>query len=463
MKKALLNNIFIAGASFLLVLFGFNGLYTEMLHGIIRENKERYYYIGLDIAEHVGGTIKSVAGRTFMLRDMVVQSGGDKTFFESFAPIIYRTAKDDSELMLQTLGLAPGYVVTDVYPLEGNESLLGFDYSDVSKAGNAEALEAAKEGRTIVTEPFNLVQGGVGMAVRTPVFIDSEGGAEFWGLSVASIEFDRLIEKLSHGGLDDIDINYRIRSLSDGGEKIMVQSGEGFDNAVTVPFSIYNLSWCLDIVPEEGWYDFGMIMLGRSLVLLTSLIVMGLAISFTKIKGDSKVMRGMVERDMLTGCYSRYYINTELLARDGLSWRSQGSPYSVAIIDVDKFKSINDTYGHAAGDRVLVKIAEVLSSCVDKKMGDRVARYGGDEFLVFMCGPDTVRMVEAIGRMVSDVRSIKLDSCPGLAPSISVGGALNDASGGKTFSQLMKLADENLYHVKESGRNGHKISQPDSV
>ena len=461
MKNALLKNIFIAGALFLLVLFGFNGLYTEMLHGIIRENKERYGYIGMVIAEHVTGTMKSVAGRTFMLRDMVVQGGGDRSFFESLAPIIYRTARDDSGLVLLNLGLAPGYVVTDVYPLEGNEAFLGFDYSDVSMAGNAEALEAVDRGSIVVTEPFGLVQGGVGMAVRTPVFIESDGGREFWGIATATIEFDRLIENLSGGGLDGIKIKYRLRSLADG--RIMAQSGEGFDGAVEVPFSMYNLSWCLDLMPAEGWYDFGMIMLGRGLVLFTSLIVMGLAISFTKIKGDSKVMRGMVERDMLTGCYSRYYINTELLARDGLSWRSQGCPYSVAIVDVDKFKSINDTYGHAAGDRVLVKIAEALLSCVDRKMGDRVARYGGDEFLVFMCGPDTVRMVDALGRMVSAVRSIKLDSCPGLSPSISVGGALNDASGGKSFTQLMKLADENLYHVKVNGRNGHKISQLGSL
>ncbi|MBQ1662755.1 MAG: GGDEF domain-containing protein, partial [Treponema sp.] len=111
---------------------------------------------------------------------------------------------------------------------------------------------------------------------------------------------------------------------------------------------------------------------------------------------------------------------------------------------------------HAAGDMALVLIADVIMGCVDGRKGDRVVRFGGDEFLVFLRSPDVESLRRSVWDMVSAVSYIKVESFPEMVLSISVGGAFN--SGGGEYLSLMKRADENLYTVKGHGRNGGLVS-----
>ena len=445
MKKNILKNLAIALAVFLAVLFGLNGLYTTMLHGLIRESKDRYYYIGVNEVNELGGSLERIIVRTFVLRDMVMQEDGGTGFFGSMAPIVYgASAKEGAGQTIRSIALAPGGIISDVYPADEGPSLVGFDYSSDSP----EAMEANMAGRTVITGAIPDGVDGMVMAVRTPVYI----GGDFWGIVAAYMDFGKILEGFNLDALEGIGVDYRLSARSFGGETVLVRSGENFGNAVTVPFSSYNLSLSLDLVPSGGWYDFGMIMMGRGIVLFTSLIVMGLAISFTKIRGDSVRMRTMAETDVLTRCFSRYYMGTVILSEDASSWRNPGDTYSVALVDVDRFKSINDTFGHAAGDRALVLIAEAIMGCVDGRRGDRVVRFGGDEFLVFIHSPDAGSLDRSVREMVSAVSRIRVEAFPDMSLSISVGGAFN--GGGGEYLSLMKRADENLYSVKENGRNG---------
>ena len=449
MRKNILKNIVIAAAAFLVVLFGLNGLYTTMLHGIIRESKDRYYYIGVNEVNELGGSLERIIVRTFVLRDMVQQENGGTGFFGSMAPIVYgASASGGTGQTIRNIALAPGGIISDVYPAEGGGELLGHDYS--SEPGDA--MAANREGKTVITGIGSMGQNGMLMAVRTPVYID--GG--FWGIVSAYMDFGKVLEVFNLGALEGIGVDYRLSARSGEGETVLAQFGENFANAVSVPFSAYNLDCTLELVPRSGWYDFGMIMLGRGIVLFTSLIVMGLAISFTKIRGDSHMMRTMAETDVLTGCHSRYYMGASILSEDASSWKNPDESYSVAIVDVDRFKSINDTFGHAAGDMALVLIADVIMGCVDGRKGDRVVRFGGDEFLVFLRSPDVESLRRSVWDMVSAVSYIKVESFPEMVLSISVGGAFN--SGGGEYLSLMKRADENLYTVKGHGRNGGLVS-----
>jgi diguanylate cyclase (GGDEF)-like protein len=126
-------------------------------------------------------------------------------------------------------------------------------------------------------------------------------------------------------------------------------------------------------------------------------------------------------------------------------------PIAVAVIDVDRFKQINDTVGHSAGDRVLAEVAAVCRQSVREV--DVLARLGGDEFAVLM--PSTSREQ---GRAVAERVRIAIHDTLGAGAdeSVPVGVSVGLAAsphGEATVEALMKLADEALYEAKHEGRN----------
>ncbi|HEX4111674.1 MAG TPA: PleD family two-component system response regulator [Stellaceae bacterium] len=156
--------------------------------------------------------------------------------------------------------------------------------------------------------------------------------------------------------------------------------------------------------------------------------------------------------DSLTGLYNRRYFTAHL---DGLMARigegAQGA--AVLMVDVDFFKKVNDTYGHAAGDAVLREVALRLARNV--RGFDLVARYGGEEFVVVM--PETTlpiatMVAERLRAAIAD-KSISLgDSGPEIPVSISLGIAVTQERGDSAMG-LLERADEALYEAKATGRN----------
>ena len=118
----------------------------------------------------------------------------------------------------------------------------------------------------------------------------------------------------------------------------------------------------------------------------------------------------------------------------------------VAMIDVDDFKRINDTYGHAVGDRVLRAIAEAISACV--RASDAVIRYGGDEFVIVFDGIPEEALPERIRTISERVKEITFPEHPDLRTSVSVGGAYGE----DFIRSLIEQADKQMYRVK-AGRD----------
>lgn len=155
-------------------------------------------------------------------------------------------------------------------------------------------------------------------------------------------------------------------------------------------------------------------------------------------------LRTKAERDGLTGILNRYMFQQvcDLL-------KESGAPLALLLADVDKFKEVNDTYGHAAGDRVLIRVAELLKGCIRET--DYVFRIGGDEFAAILTPVNRERaeMIRMKILQVNETLCKAEEDCA--AVSLSVGIALSDHG---YRDSLYEQADRALYAVKENGRNG---------
>ncbi len=148
--------------------------------------------------------------------------------------------------------------------------------------------------------------------------------------------------------------------------------------------------------------------------------------------------------DTLTKVYTRQTI-IGLLEEKFENWKNNKKEFYVMMLDIDDFKSVNDTYGHKVGDELLYEIAQLLKNISDKYNGT-VGRYGGEEFTI-ICDKDAIKLAEEIRK---EIESSLLTSQK-LSKTISIGVA--HCSERKTVSDLLGLADQRLYVAKNSGKN----------
>jgi diguanylate cyclase (GGDEF)-like protein len=138
---------------------------------------------------------------------------------------------------------------------------------------------------------------------------------------------------------------------------------------------------------------------------------------------------------------------------------SAGKPFSFFLVDVDNFKTVNDTYGHAIGDKALIATANFLSDIIGEK--GIVGRYGGDEFMFVIEDLAEYKDIWAVGHaLTSNMDHLKLDELPGLRLTITIGISRfpTDAS---DFEKVLNLADKALYRGKLKGRNCFIIYLPE--
>ncbi len=154
-------------------------------------------------------------------------------------------------------------------------------------------------------------------------------------------------------------------------------------------------------------------------------------------------------RDPLTGLHNRRHLD-RALASD-LAARPRTGALSVLVVDVDHFKSVNDRFGHAAGDRVLTAVAATLAGAV--REGDTAARLGGEEFVLVLPGAgrgQALERAEQVRRAVAAARPV-LDGA-GVSVTVSVGVAVCPLDG-TTAGRLLEAADRALYTAKAAGRD----------
>lgn len=155
-------------------------------------------------------------------------------------------------------------------------------------------------------------------------------------------------------------------------------------------------------------------------------------------------------KDALTGLLNRRSFDS-IIKRYFSSYNSKKIPFVMALIDLDRFKKINDTYGHTAGDLVLKKFGKTMTSC--SRLGeDLIFRYGGEEFVVLSLGSSESDMNVFLDRLKKLVKKINIEY-NGYKIKFTFSAGITAMKKGITIEKLISNADEALYYAKNNGRN----------
>lgn len=168
--------------------------------------------------------------------------------------------------------------------------------------------------------------------------------------------------------------------------------------------------------------------------------------------------------DYLTGASNRRAV-LDVIQTELTSVRKDSRPFVVAILDLDHFKQVNDTYGHEVGDRVLVGVVQCLEGAL--RDTDSIGRYGGEEFVLVLPGTDGATAIQVIGRVRTAMSELRFDVGDGREVGVSASYGLYVVEGEPgspepSMEDLLMWADEALYEAKAAGRDCFRIWQPGS-
>jgi diguanylate cyclase (GGDEF)-like protein len=224
----------------------------------------------------------------------------------------------------------------------------------------------------------------------------------------------------------------------------------------------------VSILQGPSWWTPSHAVLLLALALIMTLAVLGWVVVLRKrveqqasqLRESEQLFRHMALHDALTGLATRLLLQDRLeIAME--SAKRRGTGLAVLMVDLDKFKEVNDTYGHAAGDEVLRVTANRLLQAVRK--ADTVARLGGDEFVVLLQDLTELDAAERIAALIVESLAAPI-AIEGLDLSVSVSvsvGVCAIAAEAIAAIDLLKNADAALYDAKTSGRNRFQVYRPE--
>ena len=391
--------------------------------------------------ERIKNEIADGIGITDTLEQILISENGEIHQFETIAGNLM----SDS---IESVQLAPNGVVTDIYPAEGNEAgkidlLHDKDRKEIS-------CYARDNHATITQGPFELKQGGYGIAVRNPVYLKDKSGQEyFWGFTIVILRvpdiFSDAVIALSNFGYE-----YKILKTDTPWSdtyKVVYQSDGQIDHPISYAFTVGDGTWKLEVTPKTGWRNNTLLIIISGMFLTISLLLSVLTRVWLVAKEHKNKYKILARTDSLTNIYNRYGFDE--LAEKIISKNPQ-THFVAALLDIDDFKFINDIYGHSYGDKALKSLADSMKAFFpsDALLG----RNGGDEFCILL---PNCTFKEADKQLQQFTKLPKTFSYHGkeLAFYISLGYAEYPTFAASP-SQLMRCADAALYEIKLHGKNG---------
>jgi diguanylate cyclase (GGDEF)-like protein len=188
-----------------------------------------------------------------------------------------------------------------------------------------------------------------------------------------------------------------------------------------------------------------------------------LEVSHTQIRRQNLELEQLANHDSMTGCLNRRAFYARADRHFGQAQRFH-TPLACIMTDIDKFKSFNDTYGHAVGDLVIQQVAKVLKTSL--RADDLLCRYGGEEFCILLPATtleDAMLVAQRMRERIETEAGPAIESIPGLRITSSFGVCTLPESAVTSLDKLIEQADAGLYAAKESGRNRVCLAPSDAI
>ena len=391
--------------------------------------------------ERIKNEITNGIAITDALKQVLISENGDIKQFDTIAENLI----SDS---IESVQLAPDGVVTDIYPAEGNEAGK-IDLLHDKDRGKISCY--AKDNHTIITQgPFELKQGGDGIAVRNPVYLNDENRQEcFWGFTIVILRVPDIFSDSIHA-LSGFGYEYRLSKTETPWSdtyKTVYQSDGQMTHPVSYDFTIGKESWKFEVTPESGWRNNLLIVTVSTIFTAITLLLSGLTRVWLVSKENKNKFQILARTDSLTGIYNRYGFDE---SAEKMMAKNPKAHFVAALLDIDDFKFINDIYGHAYGDKALKSLADSMKTFFpsDALLG----RNGGDEFCILLQNYTCEDAKELLQQFTGLPKTF---SYKGKEQSFNISlGYAEYPTFASSRSQLMRCADAALYAIKLHGKNG---------
>lgn len=368
----------------------------------------------------------------------------DSSQFNILAKEVMTTNSSVSELQFAPLG-----IIQLTYPYSKNNSAVGHNLNRLKKRHKGVSLSIDNQSLTLIG-PIKLIQNNrLSFILRLPIFNEK---SQFTGFIIAISDLQGISDKLPFKKL-----SYKIQGFDPDGEMLTI-----FDNIIDVekgPISVFNVP-----VPNGNWlfsiqndrYNEKKHFIIRIVLYLTVLSFFfyiykrerQLLLTNSHMNDANNILKLAIFIDELTNIYNRRYMNNVLRQ---IFFSNITATHSIAFLDIDHFKRVNDTYGHDAGDEILKVFASICSNNI--RTTDVIARWGGEEFILFMEKTSNIHAEDVCYRILRAVNkhSFLYD---GQVIHITVSIGLTSFSPQNDQIEIvLKNIDKAVYHSKNNGRN----------
>ena len=352
----------------------------------------------------------------------------------------------DSAKYARSVALAPNDVIGFVYPVKGNEKAIGLDLRTLPEQYNV-VKQAREQQQVTIAGPVALVQGGLGIIIRYPVFSDYPANQVYWGNVSVVINFDKLMEMSGLNTIEGATIALRGRNASGADGDVFFGDPAIFAASdIDFPILLPSGSWQLaaKYTPASQRYN------GTMQTVIRAMMYAVAAFCYTALASlviGYRRFRRHAYSDMLTGLANRRLMLQKLEELEALP--AEKARFALLNIDLNGFKAVNDNYGHDAGDALLRFVGQQLKALL--RSSDMVGRMGGDEFLVVLHRIDSLETAHA----QADKIRRHFASHPlqwqehNLTASLSIG-VVHCQEAPVDMKALMLLADNRMYQHKKS-------------
>ncbi|MEC6883065.1 sensor domain-containing diguanylate cyclase [Photobacterium piscicola] len=407
-------------------------------------NKKNDLVFEQDVSKIINNEINNmiISLKTF---DLLFKSTGYNPIeFNALAKEVMATNSSISELQF-----APQGLIQLTYPHLEHNSAIGHDLNQLEKRGKGVLLSVKNQSLTLIG-PVKLIQNNrLSFILRLPIFNEK---SKFSGFIIAISDLGNISNKLPLKHL-----SYSIQGFDPDGQMLTI-----FDNIIDKkngPISVFNVP-----VPNGNWlfsiqnlkHDERMHSIARIILYIIVLVSFfyiykrerQLLLTNNHINDANNILKLAIFTDELTNIYNRRYMNN--IFRQ-VFFSNITATHSIAFFDIDHFKKVNDTYGHDAGDEILKVFASICLNNI--RAADVIARWGGEEFILFMEKTSSIHAKDVCYRILRAVNQHPfLYNGQVIHLTVSIG-LTSFSPQNDQIEMVLKNIDKAVYHSKNNGRN----------